>query len=159
MSEINHERLFQELEYFKEKEVQEINVLDPIFNLKPKHYLEICRRIDTLGMQSRFYFQCRLELLCRKDGEEFLQFCRNHDVWLEFGVQTLEKRKVMSLNAAINMIKSIRRLTLCIKSMFPSIFILFSDCRFSHYSKIRKYVHISMNNKPYTIAAGEAGNA
>ena len=24
-----------------------------------------------------------------------------------------------------------------------------------YYSKIRKYVHISMNNKPYTITAGE----
>ena len=93
VSEINHERLFQELEYFKEKEVQEINVLDPIFNLNPKHYLEICRKIDTLGMQSRFYLQGRLELLCRKDGEEFLQFCRNHDVWLEFGVQTFREEE------------------------------------------------------------------
>lgn len=93
VSEINHDRLFQELEYFKEKEVQEINVLDPIFNLKPKHYLEICRKIDTLGMQSRFYFQCRLELLCRKDGEGFLEFCRNHDVWLEFGVQTFREEE------------------------------------------------------------------
>lgn len=91
--EISHERLFQELEYFKEKEVKEINVLDPIFNLKPKHYLEICRKIDTLGMKTRFYFQCRLELLCRKDREEFLKFCRDHDVWLEFGVQTFREKE------------------------------------------------------------------
>ena len=93
VSEINHERLFQELEYFKEKEVQEINVLDPIFNLKPKHYLEICRKIKLLRMQTRFYFQCRLELLCRKDGEEFLEFCQDHDVWLEFGVQTFREEE------------------------------------------------------------------
>ena len=91
--EISHERLFQELEYFKEKEVKEINVLDPIFNLRSKHYLEICRKIDTLGMKTRFYFQCRLELLCRKDGEEFLKFCRDHDVWLEFGVQTFREKE------------------------------------------------------------------
>ena len=45
MGEINHGRLFRELEYFKEKEVREINVLDPIFNLSPNHYLEICRKI------------------------------------------------------------------------------------------------------------------
>ena len=93
VSEINHERLFQELEYFKEKEVQEINVLDPIFNLKPKHYLEICKKIDALDMQTRFYFQCRLELLCRSAGEEFLEFCQNHDVWLEFGVQTFREEE------------------------------------------------------------------
>ncbi len=91
--EINHERLFQELAYFKEKKVQEINVLDPIFNLKPKHYLAICRRIEALGMQSRFYFQCRLELLCCSAGEEFLKFCQDHNVWLEFGVQTFREKE------------------------------------------------------------------
>ena len=93
MSEINHGRLFQELEYFKEKEVQEINVLDPIFNLNPNHYLEICRKIDALEMQTRFYFQCRLELLCKPHGEQFLEFCRNHDIWLEFGVQTFREEE------------------------------------------------------------------
>ena len=93
VAEIAHERLFQELAYFKEKEVQEINVLDPIFNLKPKHYLEVCRKIEALGMQSRFYFQCRLELLCRPAGEEFLKFCQDHDVWLEFGVQTFREEE------------------------------------------------------------------
>ena len=91
--EINHGRLFRELEYFKEKEVQEINVLDPIFNLRPKHYLEICQKIDILGLQARFYFQCRLELLCRKDGKQFLKFCRDHNVWLEFGVQTFREEE------------------------------------------------------------------
>ena len=93
VSEIDHKRLFQELEYFKEKEVQEINVLDPIFNLNRKHYLPICREIETLRMQTRFYFQCRLELLCHSGGEEFLEFCRNHDVWLEFGVQTFREEE------------------------------------------------------------------
>ncbi len=93
VSEINHERLWQELEYFKEAEVQEINVLDPIFNLNPKHYLEVCKKIEALGMQSRFYFQCRLELLCRPAGEEFLKFCQDHDVWLEFGVQTFREEE------------------------------------------------------------------
>ena len=88
MAEINQDRLFRELEYFKKKEVREINVLDPIFNLRPNHYLEICRKIDVLGLQTRFYLQCRLELLCRKEGKQFLEFCRDYDIWLEFGVQT-----------------------------------------------------------------------
>lgn len=91
VSEINLDRLFQELTHFKEKEVREINVLDPIFNLKPKHYLEICKKIEALEMQSRFYFQCRLELLCKPHGAEFLKFCQGHDVWLEFGVQTFRE--------------------------------------------------------------------
>ena len=93
MGEINHGRLFRELEYFKEKGVREINVLDPIFNLRPNHYLEICRKIDILGLQPRFYFQCRLELLCRQDGKQFLEFCRDHNVWLEFGVQTFREEE------------------------------------------------------------------
>ena len=93
VGEIDHERLFQELEYFKKRKVQEINVLDPIFNLRPDHYLEICRKIEVLEIQARFYFQCRLELLCRPDGERFLEFCRDHDVWLEFGVQTFREKE------------------------------------------------------------------
>lgn len=93
MGELNHERLFHELEYFKAKDVQEINVLDPIFNLRADHYLEICAKIDDLGMRSRFYFQCRLELLCLPGGKQFLEFCRDHDVWLEFGVQTFREEE------------------------------------------------------------------
>ena len=46
MEEIDHGRLFQELEYFKDKKIQEINVLDPIFNLRPDHYLR--SRLKTL---------------------------------------------------------------------------------------------------------------
>ena len=102
MGEINHGRLFRELEYFKEREVQEINVLDPIFNLRPDHYLEICQKIDACGIQARFYFQCRLELLCRKGGEQFLEFCRDHDVWLEFGVQTFQEKESKAIERGNN---------------------------------------------------------
>ena len=102
VSEINLDRLFQELAYFKEKEVREINVLDPIFNLKPKHYLEICKKIEELGMQSRFYFQCRLELLCKPHGAEFLKFCQDHDIWLEFGVQTFREAESKSIERGNN---------------------------------------------------------
>ena len=102
MGEISHGRLFRELEYFKEKEVQEINVLDPIFNLSPSHYLEICRKIDLLGLQTRFYFQCRLELLCRKEGKQFLEFCRDHNVWLEFGVQTFREEESNAIERGNN---------------------------------------------------------
>ena len=101
-AEINHGRLFQELEYFKEKEVQEINVLDPIFNLRADHYLEICKKIEASGIRARFYFQCRLELLCRKEGKQFLEFCRNHDVWLEFGVQTFQEKESKAIDRGNN---------------------------------------------------------
>ena len=99
---INQRRLFQELEYFKEKEVREINVLDPIFNLKADHYLEICKKIQASEIRARFYFQCRLELLCRKDGAEFLEFCSNHDIWLEFGVQTFQETESKAIDRANN---------------------------------------------------------
>lgn len=101
-AEINHGRLFQELEYFKEKEVREINVLDPIFNLRADHYLKICEKIHASGIRARFYFQCRLELLCRKDGAELLEFCRKHDIWLEFGVQTFQETESKAIDRANN---------------------------------------------------------
>ncbi len=102
MGEISHGRLFRELEHFKERAVQEINVLDPIFNLNPDHYLEICNKIEVCGVQARFYFQCRLELLCHKGGKQFLEFCRNHDVWLEFGVQTFQEKESRAIERKNN---------------------------------------------------------
>ena len=103
--EINHRRLFQELRYFKEMKVREVNVLDPIFNLRPEHYLEICKEIEACGIEARFYFQCRLELLCKKDGEQFLRFCRDHDVWLEFGVQTFSEEESRAIERRNNYTK------------------------------------------------------
>lgn len=105
MEEINRERLFRELEYFKAKEVREINVLDPIFNLKADHYLNICKKIAELEIGARFYFQCRLELLCCENGRRFLEFCQGLDVWLEFGVQTFQEKESKAVDRGNNYTK------------------------------------------------------
>ena len=130
MGEINH-GLFRELEYFKERKVQEINVLDPIFNLRPDHYLEICKKIDACGIQARFYFQCRLELLCSKGGKQFLEFCRDHDVWLDLECRLFKKRNPKPLNEETIIPKYMRQLNFYTSLTFPLISTLFLACRFS----------------------------
>jgi radical SAM superfamily enzyme YgiQ (UPF0313 family) len=86
------QRLMQELEHFHAMNVQEIHVLDPIFNLNPQHYLPILEKIQALGMKAKLYLQCRLELLLKAHGEQFLAFCKDHgNVLLEFGVQTFNQ--------------------------------------------------------------------
>ncbi len=87
-------RILQELELFHTMNVQEIHVLDPIFNMDPRHYQPILQKIQDLGMKAKFFLQCRLELLLKPGGQEFLTFCKEYgNVLLEFGVQTFNEQE------------------------------------------------------------------
>lgn len=78
-------RLFQELDLFTAQQVQEIVVLDPIFNLKRRHYEPLLKYMIDISLTSRLEFQCRLELV----QDSFLSLCQNlPEVYLEFGLQT-----------------------------------------------------------------------
>lgn len=91
---IPSDRILLELELFHDRNVQEIHVLDPIFNMDPRHYLPILKKIQALDMKAKFFLQCRLELLLKSGGQEFLTFCKEYgNVLLEFGVQTFNEQE------------------------------------------------------------------
>jgi len=77
------DKIKQELDLFKAKRVQKINVLDPVFNLEPNH-LQILKYAKSIGLKALLVFQVRFECIT----EEFLSLCADLNVHLEFGLQT-----------------------------------------------------------------------
>ena len=88
---LNCENIFREIDFLTAKNVQKINVVDPIFNVGDK-YLSVMEHIYSAISKNRadtiFDFQCRLEFLLNSDGERFLELCADRHK-LEFGIQTI----------------------------------------------------------------------
>ena len=82
------DRLFAEVDLFCRSGVQEIAVLDPIFNVGPKAH-RILERFVANGFRGRLALQCRAECT----DERFLDAAAALDVGLEFGLQTIHARE------------------------------------------------------------------
>jgi len=108
------DRISRELELFHDYKVQEIAILDPIFNFDERHYLPILQKIRDLDSQSQLAIQARFELLTRPHGAHFLDFIRTHSrVKLEFGVQTFNKdisRQIQRNNHTVQLHRGIQLL-------------------------------------------------
>jgi len=95
----------QELDLFKQKNVQKINVLDPIFNNEPNH-IEILQYAIEINLKAMLALQVRFERI----NEEFLKLCSQLNVHLEFGLQTAdvyESRMIDRGNSMNKVAKSI----------------------------------------------------
>lgn len=82
------EKMFEELAFLKSKNIQKINMLDPIFN-QGTDYLDIMREIERIGLKAQITLQTRFELIVGKDGKEFLNLAERIGAHLEFGIQTI----------------------------------------------------------------------
>lgn len=82
----SRERLMREIELFCEAEVQEIAVLDPIFNTG-KHAVAVLEKFVALRFEGRLSLQCRAEAIT----DSFLDAAEQLDVCLEFGLQTIHQ--------------------------------------------------------------------
>lgn len=78
------DRVKKELDYFKKVQVQKINVLDPIFNQPKDGHEEVLRYSIEIGLKAELNFQVRFEFIT----PEFLNLCKQLNVFLEFGLQT-----------------------------------------------------------------------
>ncbi|MEZ4828272.1 MAG: B12-binding domain-containing radical SAM protein [Bacteroidia bacterium] len=83
------DKVFQELQLFRSKEVKKVNVLDPVFNAG-NHYLQVLKEIDRLHFnETVFTFQTRFELIKGNNGEQFISLAEKTRSHLEFGIQTV----------------------------------------------------------------------
>ncbi len=82
------EKIFEELAFLKDKNVQKINMLDPIFN-QGKDYLDTMREIERMKFKAQITLQTRFELITGKDGKTFLDLAERIGAHLEFGIQTI----------------------------------------------------------------------
>ena len=77
-------RIEAEIDMFCRQGVEDIAVLDPIFNAGPRA-IRILERFTANGFRRRLSLQCRAEFV----GEAFLDAAQALDVRLEFGLQTI----------------------------------------------------------------------
>jgi radical SAM superfamily enzyme YgiQ (UPF0313 family) len=101
-------RLEREIELFVRSGVDDIAVLDPLFNLGD-HALAVLGTFRRLGYGGRLSVQCHFSTL----DDEFLDACGGLDVRLEFGLQTIherEARAVERVNHLGKVIEGIRKL-------------------------------------------------
>lgn len=85
-------RLEQEMELFVRSGVDDIAVLDPLFNLGD-HALAVLKSFRRLGYRGRLSLQCHFSTL----DDEFLDACEGLDVRLEFGLQTIHEREALAV--------------------------------------------------------------
>jgi radical SAM superfamily enzyme YgiQ (UPF0313 family) len=77
-------RVMRELDLFCDVGVQDIAVLDPIFNVGPQA-TRILERLVERGYKGKIALQCRAETI----KDDFLAAAEKLDAWLEFGLQTI----------------------------------------------------------------------
>ncbi|MDW3048238.1 radical SAM protein [Vibrio sp. Vb1554] len=87
------ETIQQELRLFKEKKVQRINVLDPIFRKGRRSY-EILEYAIEIGLEAELVFQVRFEDI----NERLLDLFSKLNTHLEFGLQTAIKAESVVIN-------------------------------------------------------------
>lgn len=80
----NMERILNEVDLFCRFGVEDIAVLDPIFNAS-SHCIEVLKRFVENGFTGRLSLQCRAEMLT----DDFLDLASQLKVRLEFGLQTI----------------------------------------------------------------------
>lgn len=85
---LDHTRTFQEIDLFCEQGVQDIAVLDPIFNTSPIA-CEVLQRFHERGFKGRLSLQCRAEMM----DERFIEAASKLNTRLEFGLQTIHKNE------------------------------------------------------------------
>jgi radical SAM superfamily enzyme YgiQ (UPF0313 family) len=103
-----NERVISELNYFKEKRVGKINIIDPIFNIGSK-YLNILEYICNNKIESQISLQVRFEQIEGEKGKKFVDLCSKLNVVLEFGVQSLIEKeyKIIKRDNNIDNIKNV----------------------------------------------------
>jgi radical SAM superfamily enzyme YgiQ (UPF0313 family) len=90
---LERERIDAEIELFVARGVQDIAVLDPVFNDDPGHATSVLHRFARLGYDGRLSLQCRFEDVT----QEFLDACAPVNVCLEFGLQTIHPAEMKAI--------------------------------------------------------------
>jgi radical SAM superfamily enzyme YgiQ (UPF0313 family) len=91
---------------FCKNNVEDIAVLDPIFN-SGKQAVKILKRFHENGFKGRLSLQCRAEMIT----DEFIEYSSKLNVRLEFGLQTIHENEGVAVNRKNNMKKVRQNLT------------------------------------------------
>lgn len=94
------DRIVQEIDLICRAGVQEVAVLDPVFNSNdaPGHAERVLERFAANGYRGRLALQCRAELVT----PAFLDAAEKLDVCLEFGLQTIHRNEQVAIERPNN---------------------------------------------------------
>lgn len=95
---LDRTRIEAEIDLFCKEGVNDIAVLDPIFNMAP-HAVDVLERFAEHGFKGRLSLQCRAELV----DEAFLDAASALNVCLEFGLQTIDPEEGRAIGRPNNM--------------------------------------------------------
>ena len=97
---LDHDRVLAEIDLFCHSGVDDIAVLDPIFNANP-HAVAVLQRFADNAYRGKLALQCRAEMTT----PAFLAATAGLNVNLEFGLQTVHDRESKAIGRANNMAK------------------------------------------------------
>jgi len=99
----SQDRVDREIDLICEAGVEDVAVLDPIFNTNDVrgHAVHILERFAARGFKGRLSLQCRAEFI----DYAFLDAAARLDVCLEFGLQTIHTREQLAIDRTNNMKK------------------------------------------------------
>ncbi|AEJ18738.1 B12-binding domain-containing radical SAM protein [Gracilinema caldarium] len=98
---ISEERFHQELDYFVQKQMHSVFVLDPTFNANNKRTLQILDRLIEKAPNIHWHFEVRAELLNRDQARRFAQLGAS----LQIGLQTADPEVSARLNRPLELAK------------------------------------------------------
>lgn len=81
------EKVLAEIDFFNQRKVKRVNVLDPVFNLG-SDYLQVMEEIVRTHSSATYTLQSRFETIKGDQGQRFLDLCSQASFHLEFGLQT-----------------------------------------------------------------------
>jgi hypothetical protein len=93
-------RIDMEIDLICRSGVEDLAVLDPIFNTDDAHAVRVLRRFAQNGFRGRISLQCRAEFV----SDEFLDaVAQLDDVCLEFGLQTVQRNEQSAIDRNNNL--------------------------------------------------------
>jgi len=95
--ELNKTKVYKEIDLFKIKNVEKINIIDPVFNIGID-YIKILKYFIRIKFQGEISVQIRIDLIQDIENNEFLALCKKLNIILEFGVQTIFEDELKALN-------------------------------------------------------------
>jgi radical SAM superfamily enzyme YgiQ (UPF0313 family) len=92
-------RIDREIDLICRSDVDDLAVLDPVFNTDDAHAVRVLRRFAQNGFRGRISLQCRAEFV----SDDFLDAAKQLDVCLEFGLQTVHRNEQLAIDRPNNL--------------------------------------------------------
>jgi radical SAM superfamily enzyme YgiQ (UPF0313 family) len=93
---LNKDKVYEQLKLFNDLNVKKINIIDPVFNIGSS-YIDVLDYIKKINFKGKVSLQVRLDLIRYTENNHFLELCKELNVVLEFGIQTIFENELKAI--------------------------------------------------------------